>query len=108
MPANYPRWNESTPSSHPKAKPTRWRYVKGVPAISVQNATYRGCLPFNGILELVSIHSQKVHGEERYEVYCAWFGIKPPTVYPRIYVDQGHFEIIHNYSGEVIDNLSLD
>lgn len=106
MPANYPSWNDSTPDTHPKAKPTRWRYVKGVLAICVENATYRRSLPFNGILELVSEQPEKVNGEDRYEVYCAWFGVKPPRKYPRISVGEGKFKIIPNYSGEVIDNLS--
>ncbi len=108
MPANYPYWenNINIPHTHPYAKPSRWRQVNGALAIHVQNATYRGCLPFDGILELVSEHPQIVNGENRYEVYCAWFGVRPKNKYPRISVDPGHFEIISNHTGKVIDNLS--
>ncbi len=108
MPANYPNWTDSDNiyRTHPNAKPTRWRYVKGVLAIRVQSATYRKCRPLAGVFELVSELPQLVRGENRYEVYCAWFGVKPKYKYPRISVDPGHFEIISNYSGEVIDNLS--
>jgi hypothetical protein len=80
--------------------------VIGVPAIRVRGATYRSCQPIDGVFELVSPIPQQVAGEERYEVYCAWFGVKPPTTYPRILVRPGDYELLSSYSGEVIDNLS--
>jgi hypothetical protein len=49
---------------------------------------------------------QRVRGQERYEVYCAWFGVKPLTKYPRIAVRPDACELIPSYSGKLIDNIS--
>ena len=80
--------------------------VSGVTAIRVRSATYRGCQPIDGVFELVSEASQSVNDEPRYEVYCAWFGVKPYTTYPRISVCREQCEVVPHYTGEVIDNLS--
>jgi hypothetical protein len=80
--------------------------VTGVPAIRVRGATYRGSPPIEGVFELVSSIPEQVDGEDRYEVYCAWFGVKPPTTYPRISIGPGGFELLSSYTGEVVDNLS--
>jgi hypothetical protein len=77
-----------------------------VPAIRVRGATYRGSRPIDGVFELVTPTPQQVAREERYEVYCAWFGVKPPTKYPRISVRPGGYQVLSSYSGKVIDNLS--
>ena len=107
LPANYPEWVSGvTPDTHEHATVTRSRTVSGVPGIRVRGATYRGCRPIDGVFELVALNPQRVAGEERYEVYCAWFGVKPLTTYPRISISPGHYEILPDYSGEVIDNLS--
>lgn len=84
MPANYPVWdNDSTPHTDPNARASRTRVVSNVPAVRVRGATYRGSQPIHGVFELVDCHVQHVNGEDRYEVYCGWFGVKPPTVLPR-------------------------
>ncbi len=108
MPANYPVWDDSgiTPHTESSARPTRTRSVSNVLAIRVRGATYRGSQPLDGVFELVSIKVQMVNGEERFEVYCAWFGVKPPTKYPRLSVTSGNYELLHGYSGKVIDNIS--
>src|SRR3954462_9080950 len=94
LPGNYSTWvRGKTPPTRPNARPSRWRQVTGVSAIRVRGATYRNSQPFDGVLELVSTDPQPVNGEERYEVYCSWFGIKPKTVFPRISVIPGQFEI---------------
>jgi hypothetical protein len=105
MPANYPDWREDTPHTDALAKATHTRTVTNASAIRVRGATYRGSQPIDGVFELVDAVPRSVDGEERYEVYCAWFGVKPLTTYPRISVRDG-FELIANYSGTVIDNIS--
>jgi hypothetical protein len=105
MPANYPNWRSNTPKTSPLAKAAKWRNESNVPAIRVRGATYRGSQPIDGVFELVSATPQSVNGEERFEVYCSWFGVKPPTSYPRISVPQG-YNLEVNYSGEVIDNIA--
>jgi hypothetical protein len=107
MPMNYPEWVSGvTPHTHPDAQMTRHRNVGGVVAIRVTGATYRGSQSIDGVFELVSDRPQQVAGEQRFEVYCAWFGVKPHTKYPRISVLPGGWKILPNYSGEVIDNLA--
>lgn len=108
MPANYPDWVHGvTPTTNPDARVTRYRRVSGAKPISVTGATYRGSRPIDGFFELVLDTPQQVAGEQRFEVYCAWFGVKPHTKYPRISVFPGGWKILLNYSGEVIDNLSV-
>jgi hypothetical protein len=60
----------------------------------------------DGVFELVDSKVQNVAGEERYEVYCSWFGVKPRTKYPRIRVNSNSIEMLPNYTGEVIDEIS--
>jgi hypothetical protein len=107
MPAYYPTWDYGvTPDQNQNAYVTRTRVVHDVQAISVHNAIYRKSRPINGVFEVVSLTLQAVNGEERYEVYCAWFGVKPPTKYPRIFVAPENCEVLIHYSGDVIDNIS--
>lgn len=107
MPANYPDWISGvTPNTHSNAIPTRTRSVVGVPAIRVRGARYRNCRPLDGVFELVNRAPQQIAGEERFEVYCAWFGVKPPTNYPRLIVRPGGYELLSSYTGTVIDNIS--
>ncbi len=106
MPANYSDWTPSTPNTHPAAVASLTRAVVNVRAIRVSGATYRDSQPMDGVFELVGEVPQEVNSEERYEVYCAWFGVKPPTCYPRILVRSGAYEILNDFTGEVIDNIS--
>lgn len=109
MPRNYPIWNadDKIPNTNVHALPSRTLSVTNVLAIRVRSATYRSCQPINGVFELVSDVPQSVANEERFEVYCAWFGVKPRNRYPRISVG-GNYEIIQNYTGDVIDNISVE
>lgn len=105
MPVDYPDWIPNvTPNTSLNAKPTRKRTVENRPAIAVDGAQYRGCKPFTGVLELVDVNPRRVDGEDRYEVYCAWYGVKPRSSFPRI--SPGVFEIFPKYTGQVIDNIS--
>jgi hypothetical protein len=74
--------------------------------VRVRGARYRGSQLIDGVFELVDSVPQRVRGEERYEVYGAWFGVKPFTKYPRIAVRPDACELIPSYAGEVIDNIS--
>ena len=107
MPATYPAWTHSTPNTDRNAAPKRFRTVKNVPAIEVQEGTYRGCGPFTGFLELVNPDTEPrmLWGSMRAEVYCAWHGVKPPTVYPQVVVGK-KYKVHRNFSGTVIDILA--
>ena len=104
MPASYPTWKPDTPHTDDAAKPCATRRVSGVFAIRVAGASYRGSHPFDGVLELVSTRPQTVKGERRFEVYCGWHGVKSRGTFPRI--SPGKYEILMDYTGEVIDNIS--
>ena len=109
MPANYPVWEKDTkgiPRDDSEATITRFRSVENVVAIQVKDATHRNCKPLTGVFELVSSEPQQVSGEKRFEVYCAWFGVKTRTRYPRISVQPENYQLIPNYTGKVIDNIA--
>lgn len=107
MPSYYPPWSDSTPHTDSNAKPSRYRDVHNVTVIEVVAATYRDCSPMSDFFELVNPNDEprELWGATRAEVYCAWHGVKPPTVYPQLILGQG-WKIHHNYSGGVVDNIS--
>ncbi len=111
MPANYPRWKDGvTPCTHSAARPKKWRPVKNVTVIRVSGSTYRDCQPMQGVFEVVNpknpIRRWK-GGELRCQVYCPWFGVKPPTTFPNIIVKGGLYTVEGDYTGEVIDDISV-
>lgn len=109
MPAIYPNWFPGTiPHTNGAAKPTKWRSVQNVVVIEVNGATYRNSKPIDGIFEVVDVaNPTKIFkGKLRSEVYCSWCGVKPPTVFPQILIQNCKYKIINNYTGNVIDNLS--
>ena len=109
MPATYPNWNaRMTPSANEAAKPTNWRFVENAIVIEVSGATYRKSKPICGIFEVVNAGNplKIFNGKLRCEVYCSWFGVKPPNIFPQILIENCQYRIISNYSGNVIDNLS--
>lgn len=89
------------------AEVKRYRTVRNVPAIEVKEATYRGCEPIAGFFELVNPDTEPrlLWGSLRAEVYCAWHGVRPPTVHPQVIVGK-KYKIHRNYSGKVIDNIA--
>lgn len=112
MPAKYPNWNARKPlppNTDKLAKPTRWRHEENVTVIEVTAASYRNSLPLNGVFEVVNPKEPTKEFKKRLrcEVYCSWFSVKPPTVYPQILLDEPgcEYKIIENYTGDVIDNL---
>jgi len=108
MPAIYPVWSMGTPHIDSFATIRRIRPVSNVSVIEVEWAIYRGCLPIKGFFELVNpLRNPRTWRHSlRAEVYCAWYGVKPPTCFPNIELKQNQYSIIHNWTGDVIDNLS--
>jgi hypothetical protein len=107
MPANYPLWNHSTPATDWGAKVMEFRNVNNVAVIEVYEATYRGCTPLSGFFELINPNTEPrmLWGSLRAEVYCAWHGVRPPTVFPQIIVG-AKYKIHQKYSGRVVDNIA--
>ena len=104
MPATYPMWNHSTPTTDWGAEAVHFRSVKNATVIEVQEGTYRGCAPMAGVFELVA-EPRILWGLMRAEVYCSWHGVKPFTVFPQIVVGS-NYKIHKNYSGKVVDNIA--
>lgn len=107
MPANYPTWSPSTPMTDWGAHIKRFRNVKNVAVIEVHDATYRGSASIAGFFEIVNPDNEPrmLWGSMRAEVYCAWHGVRPWTVFPQIIVGS-KYKIHRNYSGKVIDNIA--
>lgn len=110
MPANYPIWStKNPPHTSNTAVPNKFRKVSNVTVIEVSKAKYRNSKPIDGIFEVVTPSSPtRIYKSKlRCEVYCSWFSIKPPTVFPQILLETPGcmFNITHNYFGDVIDNL---
>ena len=110
MPASYPIWSTKNPPHTSKsAAPKGFRIVTDATVIKVSRAKYRNSNPLNGCFEVVNLGvPTKIYKSKlRSEVYCSWFSIKPPTVFPQILLQTPGctWNIIYNYSGEVIDNL---
>lgn len=107
MPASYPDWVRGVaPRTCETARPSATRYVADTTVIRVTGATYRDCEPIDGVFEVVDHRERWLKGKCRYEVYCAWFGVKPFTVFPRLVVNPQACELIESYTGEVIDDIS--
>lgn len=107
MPATYPIWNHSTPTTDWGAEVKRFRNVKNATVIEVQEGIYRRSAPLDGFFEMVNPDTEPrvLWGSMRAEVYCAWHGVKPFTVFPQVIVGM-KYKIHHNYSGKVIDNIA--
>jgi hypothetical protein len=107
----YPNWSEGTPHTDYNAKISKYRLVDNVRAIEVFKASYRGAT-FDGIFEL---ENQNINidpiiempsGKTKVKVICSWYGVKPPTTFPKIdLTNVGSYKILDNYSGEVVDNI---
>lgn len=82
------------------------RKVKNVTAIEIVNGFYRGS-EINGIFEVANTEDpvKEKNGELKVEVMCGWFGMKPRTTWIHITLS-GKWELVANYSGSVVLNLS--
>jgi len=101
--SDYPRWSNQ-PHTDKRAGPARYRQCEGIRAIRVQAGTYRGCLPINGLFEVVT-DPRVVRGKLRVEVRCSWHGAKPLTCFPNLVVEPNQYELFERFHGEVIDDI---
>jgi hypothetical protein len=99
-------WNDRY-NTHVGAKPdSQLRHVVDVLAIRVANGHLRGS-DFDGVFEVADVPKPfSIHtGDLRVEVKVGWFGMKPKTTWSHITLN-GEWELIRNYSGKVVHNLS--
>ena len=98
-------WN-SKYDTNPYAKPVELRYVVDVLAVHVTNAHLRGS-DISGVFEVADVPKpfDSYADKPRVQVKVGWFGMKPKTSWAHITLN-GEWELIRNYSGEVVHNLA--
>jgi hypothetical protein len=101
----YPDWDkDKTPNTHKKARVTKTRNVADVYAIEVIGGKYRSAT-LDGFFELVDFPAAKLPG--RVVVRCSWFGVTPPTTYPQLDISRATVSHKPNFTGKVVDDISL-
>ena len=96
---------DNIPHTNPNAQPKSERRVVDVLAIRVELASIRGAT-VSGVFELAD-NPQPItiyNGELRAEVKCLWYDRKPTTTWTHLLLSK-KWELIKNYSGEVVDNI---
>jgi hypothetical protein len=98
-------WND-VPNTYPNAKPESYRQVKNVLAVLIHEGFLRGST-FNDCYFEVADSLQPFDvfdGKTRVEVQVLWFNRKPVTTWAHITLN-GKYELLRNYSGEVVANI---
>jgi hypothetical protein len=106
-----PCWNDDLcPHTCEEAKPTDWMIVTNQRVIKVVNARYRWSTQTETFLLASKVVSRRNQLEEpRVKVYCRWFGHALAKGGPiTLRLTEGQFEIIENYSGPIVTDLSAD
>ena len=100
----------SAPDTDAHAKPTRWVTVSNAAVLKVKKAAYRNAV-FEGTFLLDKAETEKYtstkEGWHVAIVYCLWFGGRLQTRGIELKYQAEGSEVIENYSGEVVSNLSL-
>ena len=91
------------------AKPTQWQTVSNVTVLKVQKGTYRNAV-FAGVFLVDEVgtakHKDSKDGWSVAIVYCLWFGTRLKTRGIELKYQVDGSELIANYTGEVVSNLS--
>ena len=97
------------PDTEPLAKPTSWQTVSNATVLKVQKGTYRNAV-FSGVFLVdeveTSKHKDSKDGWSIAIVYCLWFGTRLKTRGIELKYQAEGSELIANYTGEVVSNLS--
>ena len=103
-----PKWHaKKCPNATKDATPVKWRSVKDATVIKVTKAKYRGS-EFDGIFLVVNGNSIKESksGKGKKKVFCLWYGHQIQTDFPELTIDIATTEVIDNYKGKVVIDLS--
>lgn len=99
----------SAPNTEPMAKPTQWQTVTNARVIRVKKAAYRNAY-FDGVFLIDEVETEKHKGSKDgwsvAVVFCLWFGTRLKTRGIEIKYESESAELIENFTGEVITNLS--
>ena len=98
------------PKTEPLAKPTKWQTVSNVTVLKVQKGTYRKAV-FSGIYLIDEVatakHKDSKDGWSIAIVYCLWFGTRLKTRGIELKYQAEGSELVKNYTGEIVSNLSI-
>jgi hypothetical protein len=99
------QWNRKY-DTNPNAGPTEHRVVANALAIRITKGSLRSS-EFDGVFELADVPKPfDLHdGKLRVEVMVGWFGMKPKTTWSHVTLS-GDWELLRNWSGKVVHNLS--
>ena len=99
-----------TPHLSQLAKPTSWQTVSNATVLKVQKGTYRNAV-FEGVFLVdeseTAKHKDSKDGWSIAIVYCLWFGTRLKTRGIELKYQSDSSELVKNYTGEVVSNLSL-
>ena len=99
-----------TPHLSQLAKPTSWQTVSNATVLKVQKGTYRNAV-FDGVFLVDEVetakHKDSKDGWSIAIVYCLWFGTRLKTRGIELKYQSDSSELVKNYTGEVVSNLSL-
>ena len=97
------------PDTEPRAKPTGWQTVSNSTVLKVQKGAYRNAV-FSGVFLVdeveTSKHKDTKDGWSIAIVYCLWFGTRLKTRGIELKYQAESSELVKNYTGEVVSNLS--
>ena len=103
-----PLWNpKHCPTTCPTAKASALEPVTNATVVEVKGAMYRNA-SVDGVFLLANTEIQVAkNGRRRLKVFCRWFNHRLQSGVPiAISVESGKAVIHHNYSGEVVSNIS--
>jgi hypothetical protein len=98
-------WNDRY-NTHSNAHPVEHRAVTNALVVKVETAHLRGS-DFSGVFEVAAVPKPfSIHdGQLRVQVQVGWFGMKPKTTWSHLTLN-GEWELIRDYSGDVVHNLA--
>ena len=97
------------PDKDPRAKPKSWLTVSDATVLKIRKGTYRNAV-FDGVFLVDEVetakHKDSKDGWSIAIVFCLWFGTRLKTRGIELKYKSEGFELIANYTGEVVSNLS--
>ena len=103
--------SSSSPHTEPRARPTRWELVKDATVLKVQHGSYRNSVLEGAFLidKEAPIKYGSVTGETAIAiVYCLWFDTRLKTRGIELEYQVDGSELLENFQGQVVTNISLD
>jgi len=103
--------NTLAPNAEHRARPTRWELVKNSTVLKIRRGSYRNSALEGAFLldQEASVKYGPVTGEKAIAiVYCLWFDTRLKTRGIELEYQVDGSELIENFQGQVVTNISLD